>query len=173
MRTLLILRHAKSSWDDANLSDFERPLNARGLRSAPFMGALMRRRELIPDSILSSPATRACATAELVRQAGGFDAEITFIDDIYEASPNSLSQAVRSQNHLQPLADKDVRVPSCILLVGHNPGIEGFIRYLTGKLEPMPTAALAVIEIDVDSWGEVTGGCGRLKEVIRPRDEME
>ena len=162
MKTLLILRHAKSSWDDASLSDFERPLNARGLRAAPFMGGLMRRRDLIPDTILSSPAMRARTTAELVQQSGAFDAEVKFDHDIYEASPGNLRQAV---------AEIDDEFTTA-LLVGHNPGIEGFIRYLTGKLEPMPTAALAVIGLDVDSWSDVDDGCGELKEIIRPRDEM-
>lgn len=162
MKTLLILRHAKSSWDDAILSDFERPLNARGLRAAPFMGALMRRRELIPDTILSSPAMRARHTAELVQHAGAFDAEITFIDDIYEASPGNLRHAVAAIDDEFTTA----------LLVGHNPGIEGFIRYLTGKLEPMPTAALAVVELQINSWNEIDDGSGELKAVIRPRDEM-
>ncbi|MEQ1644347.1 MAG: histidine phosphatase family protein [Pyrinomonadaceae bacterium] len=162
MKTLLILRHAKSSWDDASLSDFERPLNARGLRAAPFMGGLMRRRELIPETILSSPAMRARTTTELVQQAGAFDAEIKFDHDIYEASPGNLRQAISEIDNEFATA----------LLVGHNPGIEGFIRYLTGKLEPMPTAALAMIELNVDSWSEVDDGCGKLTAVVRPRDEM-
>ncbi len=162
MKTLLILRHAKSSWDDPSMSDFERPLNARGLRAAPFMGGLMRRRELIPDTILSSPAMRARHTAKLVQQSGAFDAEIKFDHDIYEASPGSLRQAV---------AEIDDEITTA-LLVGHNPGIEGFIRYLTGKLEPMPTAALAVIELKISKWNEIDDGCGELKAVIRPRDEM-
>ncbi len=163
MKTLLILRHAKSSWDDASLSDFERPLNARGLKAALFVGGLMRRRELIPETILSSPAMRARTTAELVQQAGAFDAEIKFDHDIYEASPGNLRQAVAAIDDEFTTA----------LLVGHNPGIEGFIRYLTGKLEPMPTAALAVIELEVDRWTEVDDGCGELKDLIRPRDEMQ
>lgn len=162
MKTLLLLRHAKSSWDDTSLSDFERPLNARGAKAAPFMGGLMRRRELIPGTILSSPAMRARHTAELVQQAGAFDAEITLVDNIYEASPGNLRHAV---------AEIDDEFTTA-LLVGHNPGIEGFIRYLTGKLEPMPTAALAVIELEVDSWCDVDDGCGKLKAVVRPRDEM-
>ena len=162
MKILFLLRHAKSSWDDISLSDFERPLNPRGLRAAPFMGGLMRRRELIPDAILSSPAMRARTTAELVQQAGAFDAEIKFDHDIYEASPGNLRQAVAAIDDEFATA----------LLVGHNPGIEGFIRYLTGKLEPMPTAALAVIELEIERWGDVDDGCGELKEVVRPRDEM-
>lgn len=105
---------------------------------------------------------RARTTSELVQQAGAFDAEITFVDDIYEASPGNLRQAV---------AEIDDEFANA-LLVGHNPGIEGFIRYLTGKLEPMPTAALAIIELNVDSWSEVDDGCGNLTAVVRPRDEM-
>ncbi len=144
------------------MSDFERPLNARGLRAAPFMGGLMRRRKLVPDIILSSPAMRARHTAELVQKAGAFDAEINFDHTIYQASPGSLRQAVAAIDDEFTTA----------LLVGHNPGIEGFITYLTGELEPMPTAALAVIELEVDSWCNVDDGCGELKAVIRPRDEM-
>lgn len=163
MKTLYIMRHAKSSWDDAGISDLERPLNERGKRTAPFMGGLMRRRGLLPDVILSSPAKRARKTAVLVKQGGSLDADIVFDEQIYEASPNNLRQAVAAIGGEF----------SSAMLVGHNPGIEGFIRYLTGSLEPMPTGALAVIELGVDSWSDVSDNCGELKTVIRPKEEME
>lgn len=162
MKTLLLLRHAKSSWDDANLSDFDRPLNERGQRAAPFMGGLMRRRGLLPDVIVSSPAVRARTTAELVKQAGALDAALNFVAGVYEASPRALREALAS------LGDEH----SSVLLIGHNPGIEGFIRYLTGEIQPMPTTGLAVIELDIDKWNEIDDGCGELKDMIRPRDEM-
>ncbi len=163
MKTLYIMRHAKSSWDHPSLSDFERPLNGRGKNAAPFMGGLIRRRDLLPEVILCSPARRALSTAKLVKQGGALNADILFDERIYEASPNNLRQVV---------AELDDTFSSA-MLIGHNPGIEGFIRYLTNELEPMPTAAVAVIELDVEKWSEVNDGCGELKTVIRPRDEMK
>ncbi len=160
MKTLYILRHAKSSWDDANLSDFERPLNDRGLRNAPFMGKLMRKKGFEPAVIISSPAERARQTAMLVKDASGFSRDIRFDERIYEASPHSLAQVVSE------IADAN----SSAMLVGHNPGIEGFIRFLTGDLEPMATAALAVIDLNIDKWNQVDDGCGKLQDVYRPKD---
>ena len=87
MKTLFICRHAKSSWADAALADFDRPLNERGLTTAPFMGKLMREKKLRPKIILSSPALRARATAEILKKSGAFAAEIRLAHSIYEASP--------------------------------------------------------------------------------------
>ncbi len=78
MKTLYILRHAKSTWTDANLSDFERPLNERGVKTAPFMGELMAKKNFQPDLILSSPAQRAKQTALLIKKAGRMKAEIKY-----------------------------------------------------------------------------------------------
>ncbi len=160
MKTLYLLRHAKSSWDDPAQTDFERPLNKRGLKAAPFMGELMAKKRFEPSVIVSSPAMRAKTTARLVKDAGSFSADIIFEKSIYEASPNALRQVISeiSDNH------------SSALLVGHNPGIEGFIRYLTGDLEPMPTAALAVIELEIEKWDEINDGNGELKAVYRPKE---
>lgn len=145
------------------MSDFERPLNERGLKAAPFMGELLAREGYAPYVILSSPANRAKETARLVKRAGKLDAEIRYVDRIYEASPQTLRQIV---------AEIDDAYPS-VLVVGHNPGIEGFIRFLTGVLEPFPTAALAVIDVDVDNWFTINEGRGSLQKVYRPRDEMK
>src|SRR4051794_3906076 len=92
MKTLFLLRHAKSSWDDASLSDFERPLNDRGRRTAPFMGEFMRKSGLEPPTMISSPASRAKHTAELARKAAGFKCELKFDERIYEATPGTLIQ---------------------------------------------------------------------------------
>lgn len=162
MKRLLLLRHAKSSWENAGIPDFERPLNARGLNTAPFMGELIARRAIAADAIVSSPAKRAMETALLVRESAGLNADVIYDERIYEASPRSLRQVVAE------FSDEMFAV----MLVGHNPGLEGFIRFLTGKLEPMPTAALAVIDLDIESWSEVNGGKGRLVELFRPKEEM-
>jgi phosphohistidine phosphatase len=163
MKTLYILRHAKSNWDDPDLADFDRPLNHRGNSAAPFMGELMERRGLVPDVIFSSTAVRARETAELVKTGAEWDSGITFEERIYEASPQTLVQVA---------AAIDDGFESA-MIVGHNPGIEGFIRFLTGKLERMPTAALAVIDLDVERWKQVEAGSGKLRKIIRPKDEMK
>jgi phosphohistidine phosphatase len=162
MKTLYVLRHAKSSWKESNISDFERPLNDRGLRTAPFIGRLMQDRGIIPELVISSPARRAAETSKLAIEAAGIGTEIGYDERIYEASPQTLRQVT---------AEVDESVDS-VMLVGHNPGIEGFIRMLTGETVAAPTAALAVIELDVNAWADIAPGCGRLAELIRPKDEL-
>ncbi len=162
MKTLYLLRHAKSSWDDSSVADFDRPLNARGEKTAPFVGSLMKEREMMPEAIISSPAKRAKQTAKLVAKAAEFPSKISYDERIYEASTARL---------LAVMGEIANEVDSA-MLVGHNPGMESLIWYLTGKMEPMPTAALAVIELNVDRWSDVVEGGGSLETVIRPKDEM-
>lgn len=163
MKTLLLLRHAKSSWQDAGLADFDRPLNERGMLAAPFMGALMVREGLAPEIILCSPAERARQTALLVGQGRGMNTEIRFEHRIYEASPRGLHQVVSELDDAY----------SSAMLVGHNPGVEGFISYLTGNMESMPTAALAVTDLQVGSWSTINDRCGSLRRIYKPREEMQ
>lgn len=162
MKKLYILRHAKSSWEQAGIADFQRPLNHRGLIAAPFIGELIAGRGYLPDLILSSPAKRASQTASIVKESSGANAELRFDDQIYEASPQALRQVV---------AELSDNIGSA-MLVGHNPGIEGFIRFLTGAEEPMPTAAFASINLNIDKWGDLSAGCGDIQEIIRPKEEM-
>jgi phosphohistidine phosphatase len=145
-----------------DLSDFERPLNHRGQKAAPFMGRYMAEHGYLPAAIVSSPAKRAKETAELVKTNAGLEIEINFDDRIYEASPNTLRQAV----------SETVGDPDSLLLVGHNPGIEAFIRHLTGRIEPMPTAALAVIDLDIDAWAKIGHDTGKIMTVVRPKAVM-
>lgn len=126
------------------------------------MGELIAKRGLIPDVILSSPAERAMQTARLVKDSSGMNSPLILDDRIYEASPQMLRQVVIGINDEFPSA----------MLVGHNPGIEGFIRYLTGSLEPMPTAALAVIDLKAEIWADAAADTGQLDEVIRPKEVM-
>ena len=163
MKTLFVLRHAKSSWDDSSLADYDRPLNDRGKTAAPFMGRIMAKRDLVPAVIYSSPAVRARETASLAKKAGKLDAEIRFEERIYEASPQTLKQVVEG-------IDDEFR---SAMIVGHNPGMEGFIRLLTGKLESMPTAALAIIDLDIARWEDVGSEQGMLRQIIRPKDESK
>ena len=163
MKKLYILRHAKSSWERPDLPDFDRELNHRGLIAAPFMGELIARKEYLPDLIISSPAKRASQTAIIVKESSGSNAELKFDERIYEASLQALRQVVSE------VGDET----NSAMIVGHNPGIEGFIKYLTGKSEPMPTAALASVTLNISKWSDLFADCGDLQEVIRPKEEMK
>lgn len=160
MKTLYILRHAKSSWDNSDLSDFERPLNERGYGDAPLMGEILKERGFQPALILSSPAKRAEQTAALVRQSAEISGETSFDERIYEASPARLLEVIGEQNNQF----------DSILLVGHNPGLEGLINFLIGELHPMPTAALAVIDLEIENWSEINSVKGVLRTLIRPKE---
>ena len=142
MKTLLIFRHAKSSWKDLGLRDFDRPLNKRGKMDAPRMGKLLAEQDLVPDLIITSAATRARLTAEAVAETSGYDAEIFETSELYMAMPEDYIAVL---NHVQ---DSN----TLVMVVGHNPGIEDLIEDLTGEWYRMPTAALAHIQLDIDSW---------------------
>lgn len=163
MKTLFILRHAKSSWDNPILADFERPLNERGLKSARLIGEIIRKKALRIDLMLSSPANRAKQTALDVRKSAVLDCEIKYEDRIYEASPQTLQQIVSA------VAEKY----QSVMIVGHNPGIEGLIRLLTGEILPMPTAATAIIDLEIANWHELEENCGVLRELLRARDQVK
>ena len=163
MKTLYVLRHAKSSWENNDLADFDRPLNQRGEAAAPFIGEVMKENGFAPEIIVSSPAARARETARLVKESAGLNADIKHNERVYEASPQTLRNIA---------ASLDDRFNSA-MMVGHNPGMEGFVRLLTGKSEPMPTASLAVIDLDILGWEQLTDGSGRLRKIIRPKDEMK
>ena len=159
MKTLLLLRHAKSDWNDASLNDFDRPLAPRGERDAPRIGKALRKRDQAPDLIISSPAARAKATIEAVTQAAKLDIEIRFDESVYGASSAELIKLVLG------LPDKS----SCTMLVGHNPGFEDLLGRLSGSHERMPTAALACIQFKLDRWEDVNDGEGKLVWLLTPK----
>jgi phosphohistidine phosphatase len=151
VKTLLILRHAKSSWSKPEMADHDRPLNKRGKRDAPLIGSLLHREDLIPDLIISSSAARARRTAELVIEACGYDGELQLERDLYAADPEAYLDA------LQLLPETYKRV----MLIGHNPGLEELLELLTGEFQRLPTAALAQVKLRLDAWeklGEDTKG---------------
>jgi len=160
MKTLFIMRHAKSSWENSDLADFDRPLNKRGLQAAPLMGETIRKNWFQIDLIVSSPAERAKQTAMLVKKAVQTQAGIEFDERIYEANTQTLLEVVAGLNENT----------QSVMLVGHNPGFENLVKVLTGKIEPMPTAALAVIDLKTDKWSDVEAGSGSLRVLIRPKE---
>ena len=160
MKTLLLLRHAKSSWENADQKDFDRPLNGRGLKAAPAVGRFLRGQKVQPQLIISSPAERARQTTSLVGEAAGLTADLRYDERIYEASVERLMEVVSQI--------EDAR--EVVMLVGHNPGFEGLLEKLTGETQRMPTAALACLELDLDKWSKVRENTGRLEWLVKPKE---
>ena len=160
MRTLYLLRHAKSSWKDETLRDFDRPLKGRGRRAAEQMGQVLAEEKLTSPLVVSSPAVRARETTELVLESAGFKLEPRFDERIYEADVRTLLEVVRSIPDSSDTA----------ILVGHNPGFENLLSYFTSENRHMPTCALARIEFDAASWSEVSEESGRLELFITPKE---
>ncbi len=160
VKTLLLLRHAKSSWDDNTLKDFDRPLNKRGLKAAPMVGETMRKRKLRPELVLSSPAERAKETTRLVCDAAGLIAVARYEDGIYEASARRLLEIVSQTEDAVNTA----------MLVGHNPGLAELLAILTGEPHHMTTATLACIDLSIEKWSEVTSGAGKLQWIVKPKE---
>ncbi|MBM4201161.1 MAG: histidine phosphatase family protein [Gammaproteobacteria bacterium] len=154
MKNLILIRHAKSSWDDPDLDDRDRPLNDRGERDAPLMGAVLKARALAPDQLLSSPARRAFKTAKLIASAIGFPVDgITIDQRIYLANTGVLLDLI------QQLPDRSNQ----IVMFGHNPGFTDLVNLLTDAgLGNVPTCGVASIEFTVDSWAAISPGAGRL-----------
>lgn len=161
-RTLLLVRHAKSSWDNPDLADHARPLNKRGKRDAAAMAQRLAHRSSRPDLIVTSPATRARRTAESMAAALGFEPELLIVDArVYDATVNSLLEVIRS------LDDRHV----CVMLVGHHPGLAEIVNALTNaQVEKMPTCSVAEVRCDVPSWTDLREGAAVLVELLTPKD---
>jgi phosphohistidine phosphatase len=168
MKTLTLLRHAKSGWDDPVSRDFDRPLNPRGRKAARTVGREMKVQGLAFDLVLASPARRVIETLEEVAAAYG-PIEPDFDQRLYLASSATLLDIVRA-------APDGVER---LLLVGHNPGLEELALSLSGRDEAglrgevevkYPTGTVAEIELPVERWADMTDGAGRLVRFIRPRD---
>jgi phosphohistidine phosphatase len=168
MLTLSLLRHAKSSWDDPSLKDFDRPLSGRGKDAAPRMGAYMTARGLAPELVLCSPAVRARETVELVLPHLAVGPTIVYEDTFYLAAPSVMLARVRK-------VEAKVRH---VLIVGHDPGMQGLALDLagTGDAETLqslgrkfPTAALAVIRFKAREWSKVGPAKGRLELFATPK----
>lgn len=171
MKTLTILRHAKSGWDAPVERDFDRPINARGRRGAELVGQYLKRQGLPVERIVASPAVRVTETLDIFQPAAGLAAiEPHWDRRIYLASAATLMDVVRDTG-----GDADHA-----LIAGHNPGLEDLILMLVPESaddalraeveEKLPTSALARLELDIDDWHALEAGQARLSLFIRPRD---
>lgn len=170
MKKLTLLRHAKSDWLDRSIRDFDRPLNARGLRGAKAMGLYAAEKGMVFDAVVASPAVRVTETIDHFETAFGHTLNPDWDRRIYLASSVTLIDVLRgtpdSANH--------------VLMVGHNPGLEDLVFDLVADdgssplrdvvEEKFPTAAIAVMDIAIDSWAALDNRTAKLVEVTRPRD---
>lgn len=168
MKTVLLLRHAKSSWDHPQLTDHQRPLAPRGIKAAPRIGRFIAESDLIPDRVICSSARRAMETWELVEEVIRGPQTVEVRTDLYHASTGAVVDMI------QNLPDEEHRV----LLVGHNPTFEDLALHLSGDGDPdareavrrkYPTGALAVLDFQVDSWSQVWPGKGFLTAFVKPK----
>lgn len=159
MKTIYLLRHAKSSWKDESLSDIERPLNGRGKRAAETMGEFLKKEKIVVDLVLSSSAVRARQTIDRVLVSANIVTDVRFDERIYEAGVQRLVEIVRQIEN----GKKNV------VLVGHNPGFEELLEWLTGTIERMQTGALAKIGLKTSSWNSVSEKSGTLEWIVRPK----
>jgi len=146
MKTLFLVRHAKSSRDDPSIPDKDRPLNARGERDAPKMGKRLAKRDVMPDLILSSPARRALKTAKIIAKELDYKLKDVVVDDrLY---------AVEADQLLHVICRLDDKL-KCVLLFGHNPELTELAHRLSSKITDMPTCAVAEFTFDAKSWSDV------------------
>ena len=163
MKTLFLLRHAKSSWKDETLPDFERPLNRRGKHAAETIGRYFKTSAIVPELILCSPAERARETLNLVLKASRWATEVRYDQRIYEASAQRLVEVVSQ-------IDNDRKVA---MLVGHNPGLEDLLLLFTGTTEVMPTGAIAKLLLKATKWPTAIEKRATLDWLVRPKDLEE
>lgn len=176
MRRLMLLRHAKSSWDQDGLDDAARPLAARGRQAAPLIGRYISREGLRPDLVLCSTAVRARQTWDLVTAEWdsaetGTAPRLEMRPSLYLAVPGDIVSMLRR-------LDDDV---GTAMVIGHNPGMATLGSMLAARGDPhglktmiakFPTAALAVITFDIEPWNAVAPGNGYLQSFVRPKDLM-
>ena len=160
MLQLLLLRHAKSSWDSPADSDHERPLNPRGRKAAPRMGRLCRELGMLPDLMLSSDSARTMETVKLFTAACETEIETRFLPELYHASPSRLLDVASSAGQARSL-----------MLVAHNPGLEELVERLSGEHQRFPTGSLAAFDLDIQKWNTTPAPTNsRLKGLWRPKE---
>jgi len=160
-KLLLILRHAKSSWEFEELSDHDRPLNNRGRRDAPLMGRKLLKEQLVPQIIISSSAVRAHSTAKKVAKACGYEDEILIDPALYGSGYSDYLNVLTNQED-----EHDI-----IMLVGHNPISEQLVEVLTGEIVTMPTCSIACIRLPIRSWRQIVVKTkGELLNLWRPKE---
>jgi phosphohistidine phosphatase len=163
MKKLYIIRHAKSSWSDLELNDFERALSKRGKANAPMMGERLKKKGVMPDIIISSPAKRAKSTAEMIAKEVGYEKKVLFDENIYESSVDELRKILTCIN------DEN----STAFLFGHNPELNMLVDYYVKFYENIPTCGVVEIEFACESWAEIEPKNAKLISFDYPKNSDE
>ncbi len=161
MKHITLIRHAKSSWKDTNLSDFDRPLNKRGKTDAPVMGKRLANKKLYPDLIISSPAKRAFATARIIAKEIGYPVKkISLNEGIYEAEVSTLVDLIKNFNNSL----------YHVIIIGHNPGFTNLCNFLTSEhIENVPTCGIVHIDLRTESWEDIKPHNGKVIDFNYPK----
>lgn len=162
MKTLLIMRHAKSSWNDASLKDIDRPLNARGKKDAPNMGQFLKSQQLFPEKVYCSPARRTRSTLKKMMSGVGLELPAAFPDALYYGGTEAYLSAVASTS-----SEVDT-----VMTLGHNPMTEDFIDMLAEAPvhKPVKTACIACLQADIAHWMDLEARSCRLLWLKGPKD---
>lgn len=166
MKKLYLIRHAKSSWKDMTLDDFDRPLNKRGKHDSKLMGQLLKSRAIKPDRILSSPAKRATITSQNISNAIDYNVEeIDYLESIYEASLTDLLTILKSVDNSH----------HTLFLVGHNPSLNSLLDYLVHyhNIHNIVTTGIAEVDLSINKWGELAQYSGALVQFEFPKKYYE
>ena len=168
MKRLYLVRHAKSSWDNPEQDDIDRPLSDRGHQDAPVMGQRLSERHIHPDAILTSPAVRARATCEKFAKALGFPQQKIKINmRLYHADEDQLLMAIKELKYFK------VETTS-VMIFGHNPGLTEFAnRLLDDTIDNIPTCGVVAGELYIRSWSDADWGCGKLEFFDFPKRERD
>jgi phosphohistidine phosphatase len=169
MKTLYLIRHAKSSWDDPEQADIERPLNKRGKKDAPNMARRLKEKRVTPDVMITSPATRAHDTCTSFAKILDFDSDKIKIEKrLYHADEEQILKV------LHELKDHERDDEEVVLLFGHNPGLTEFTnRLLDENIDNIPTCGIVKAQLNIKRWKEAHFGCGELEYFDFPKNKED
>jgi phosphohistidine phosphatase len=164
MKKLYLVRHAKSSWDNIEMDDFDRPLNDRGQKDAPHMAKLLKHRDVVPDRMITSPANRALSTCHAFAKVFDFDKKKIITEKrLYHASQETILKVLGS---LPEHKDKE----DVVFLFGHNPGITEFANELLNvSIDNIPTCGIVEVTLDIEKWKDISFGCGKMDSFDYPK----
>ena len=164
MKTLLLMRHAKSSWKDESLSDHERPLKKRGRKDANRIAKELKKNDLLPDIILSSSAVRARETVDILNEKLEYKHKVLYSDELYMGEPQDFINILSKLNNEY----------NTVMMVGHNPGLEAYLQIIDGEIEAVPTGGLGYLVLVLDDWKDISlDTMGDLIDFWKPKELRE
>ena len=163
MKKIYLIRHAKSSWDNPELRDFDRPLAKKGIKAAKKMGKYILDTGINPDLVLCSPAARTRQTLDILNKQAKLEKELRYLDFIYSSDETDLLQYIQKQLNSE----------GSVMIVGHNPTMIMLTEIISGQEFPykkFSTGSMAVLKLDIDNWIDIVGAKGELQSFIRAKD---